>query len=238
MKFIMLPLALILNVFLASNSFATLVSCERTSNNMEGYSSFSAFESWWPKKIDLIGAEFVEAGSGSKAMVFKHSSGMKNSKDSFTQNFRLLPNNLLIGSVSSYGGYEQVSNIRYKCNINSNELRTSLASQKSSSSSNTDNTSSSSRKKGCFGGNPKACSDDDLCNRATSRSSGSPQWEASANWAPYVTEAKARKLTCGVTEKKVPSDVNIEKEKSICSELGFEAGTEKHGDCVMKLLNR
>jgi hypothetical protein len=29
----------------------------------------------------------------------------------------------------------------------------------------------------------------------------------------------------------------LNKAKSLCTELGFRSGTEKHGDCVMKLLN-
>ena len=35
---------------------------------------------------------------------------------------------------------------------------------------------------------------------------------------------------------KTPSN-KLEKAKSNCTELGFTAGTEKHGDCVMKLFD-
>ena len=43
----------------------------------------------------------------------------------------------------------------------------------------------------------------------------------------------ARKLSPTVSAKKTP----LEKAKEQCAEIGFKKGTEKFGDCVMKLLN-
>ena len=43
----------------------------------------------------------------------------------------------------------------------------------------------------------------------------------------------AKKLSPTVTAKKSP----LEKAKEQCAEIGFTKGTEKFGDCVMKLLN-
>ena len=61
-------------------------------------------------------------------------------------------------------------------------------------------------------------------------------------------EAATRKLTCGIDE--VSSQANttdtdeinafaepLEKAKFACTDLGFQPGTGKHGDCVMKLLD-
>jgi len=43
----------------------------------------------------------------------------------------------------------------------------------------------------------------------------------------------AKKLSPTVTDKKSP----LEKAKQQCAEIGFKKGTEKFGDCVIKLLN-
>jgi hypothetical protein len=43
----------------------------------------------------------------------------------------------------------------------------------------------------------------------------------------------AKKLSPTITDKKSP----LEKAKKQCAEIGFKKGTEKFGDCVMKLLN-
>ena len=43
----------------------------------------------------------------------------------------------------------------------------------------------------------------------------------------------AKKLSPTITDKKSP----LEKAKEQCAEIGFKKGTEKFGDCVMKLLN-
>jgi hypothetical protein len=39
------------------------------------------------------------------------------------------------------------------------------------------------------------------------------------------------------TEPKTTSSSKIDKAKSTCTELGFTAGTEKHGECVLKLMD-
>ena len=71
-------------------------------------------------------------------------------------------------------------------------------------------------------------------------------WETNERWARHVAEAKARGYSCGVTEvsEKAPapkptnsSVTKLEKAKVQCSELGFTAGTEKHGECVLKLMD-
>lgn len=39
------------------------------------------------------------------------------------------------------------------------------------------------------------------------------------------------------TQGSVPQQTKLEKAKKECSDLGFERGTERHGDCVLKLLD-
>ena len=111
----------------SSPSYSTTVNCERTNYGSDAYSSPEAFESWWPKNLGLDGDKFKEAGSGSKAMVYENTGGENNTGIRFKRTLRLLPNNLLIGAVKPFGNYAPVSNVRYKCDINSNELRAKLA---------------------------------------------------------------------------------------------------------------
>ena len=66
-------------------------------------------------------------------------------------------------------------------------------------------------------------------------------WKTSnSRWANHVAEAKRRGLSCGVGEKasdNISQLSKLEKAKSTCTDLGFTAGTEKHGDCVMRLID-
>ena len=167
-------------VMASSPSYSTTVNCERTTNSSDGYQTQGAFESWWPKNIDLDGENFEEAGSGSKAMVYDNVITTTTGY-SFTRKWRLLPNNLLIGAVKPFGNFADVNNIRYKCKINSNELRVKLAES----------------------------------NSAVSNQSSTP-----------------------TTKSSTTSSSNMDKAKSTCTDLGFTAGTEKHGECVLKLMDK
>ena len=173
--------SVVLAIFMVSSpSYSATVNCERTTNSSNGYKTQGAFESWWPKNIDLDGENFEEAGSGSKAMVYENVI-TTTAGHSFTRKWRLLPNNLLIGAVKPFGNFADVNNIRYKCKINSNELRVKLAES----------------------------------NSAVSSQSSTP-----------------------TTKSSTSSSSKIDKAKSTCTDLGFTAGTEKHGECVLKLMDK
>ena len=230
-------IAILFMCVFSNNAFA--ISCERTTSDTQGYKNKQAFESWWPKNLNFEVTDFEEAGSGSKAMVDLWEGGEKGTGNQFTMKLRLLPNNVLIGSVKPYGSYAAVNNIRYKCDKNSNEVRQALAS---GSKANTNSTnSSSSVEKGCFDGNVSVCTSEQLCNRATSRRSGVKQWDSIKQFQPFVAEAKSRGLSCGVSDTSTPttstSSSKLDKAKSTCTELGFTLGTEKHGECVLKMMD-
>ena len=46
-----------------------------------------------------------------------------------------------------------------------------------------------------------------------------------------------KKYNVSSTSSKTTSSSKIDKAKSTCTELGFTAGTEKHGECVLKLMD-
>jgi len=229
--------SVVMSMVLASTaSYSATINCERTTNSSQGYSTFAAFESWWPKNINLDGNDFKEAGPGSKAMVYKNTSGEEGSGNQFTRTYRLLPNNLLIGAVKPFGNYASVSNIRYKCDINSNELRVKLAEGGATPSA------PSTAAKGCSGGNLEVCDNEFICQKATSTRSGSREWETTRTWEKYVKEAKSRGLKCDVnlstsSSNSAPPSSKIDKAKATCTDLGFTAGTEKHGECVLKVMD-
>jgi hypothetical protein len=226
--------AVLVIVMSSNTSFAVTVNCDRTTSSTDGFTTREAFNSWFPKSKQLDGAGFKEAGGTSKAMVSKRISTTSNGAR-VEQIWRLLPNNLLIGRFKPFGNFRAVDNIRYKCDINSNELRLRLA-QSTTTPAAPSTSASTASTKGCFGGNLKACDNDVICNKATSARSGSQKWETTSTWEPYVKEAKSRGLICGVVDS-ASSTSKIDKAKSTCTELGFTAGTEKHGECVLKMMD-
>ena len=49
--------------------------------------------------------------------------------------------------------------------------------------------------------------------------------------------AQPQKKQSAAPSSKSPSSSKIDKAKSTCTELGFTAGTEKHGECVLKMMD-
>jgi len=86
-------------------------------------------------------------------------------------------------------------------------------------------------------------SDRIVCNAATSGG----KWLSARN--NYVIEAKSRGLSCGVSEvsnqSTTPSSASstdslskADKSKAFCKDIGFTAGTEKFGECVLKMMDK
>lgn len=53
-----------------------------------------------------------------------------------------------------------------------------------------------------------------------------------------ASKNKATKATASSTSKPVTSSSKLDKAKFICTELGFTLGTEKHGECVLKMMDK
>ena len=72
------------------------------------------------------------------------------------------------------------------------------------------------------------------------------KWDTQKSSIIYVKEAKRRGLNCGVNENeenainaatfqnKISNKTKEAEDK--CTEIGFQKGTEKYGDCVLKML--
>ena len=167
-------------------------------------------------------------------MHWNHTSNAVNSTREVNMRFRLLTNGKAVMTYTNITG----AVARYKCDKKADEVRQLLASSGSSSANSAN--SSSNNEKSCFDGNVTVCTPEQLCNRATSRRSGVKEWDSIKRFQPFVAEAKSRGLSCGVTETSASSTTSTSKldtAKSTCSELGFTLGAEKHGECVLKMMD-
>ena len=228
--------AILFMCVLSNNTFA--LTCERTSRSAEGFNRAEYFDSWHPKEIYLNEREFTDAGKGSKAMVqtkeLWSTSGNLN-----IMNYRLLPNGKLIAKLKDKAGFMRTGHVSYKCDKNSNEVRQLIASG-STGENSSDNKPDTHNAKLCNKDNPQNCDDTELCRFGTTSRSGSPVWET-GHFSAYAKEAKSRGLTCGVgngtSDTNNSSTSKLDKAKSTCTELGFTLGTEKHGECVLKMMD-
>ena len=214
--------------------------CERYQKNLyvdkipQGIKSSQDYENWFPKNLILQASEFGR---------------LYNSKAIGAQigilEYRLLPSGkllVLVPAVKNASG-------RYKCNMKPQEVIALGVTAKNNY-------------KRCISGEDvQKCDDKDLCNLATTTTYGRNNSETKI-WAAWKTghvlEAKERGLTCNVHDNSdihedptpttsttssstsstpTTSSSKLDKAKSTCTELGFTLGTEKHGDCVLKMMD-
>ena len=216
----------------SNNAFA--LTCERTTKSIAGFQTGAAFEAWHPKIIagrHSESLEWKEIGKGSKSLEAELNMGQH------TITYRLLPSNKMLSRIKPRSGFLATDWVYYKCDKNSNEVRQLIAS--SGSANKPDSNPTSTVEKSCFDGNVANCTKEQLCNRATSTRNGNKEWESINQFQPFVAEAKSRGLSCGVTEPTTSptSKSKLDKAKSTCTELGFTLGTEKHGECVLKMMD-
>ena len=179
-------------VCFSSASFAVTFTCERTSSDSSGYTSYEVFESWWPKSLTLDSNKFERSTPSSTSLIFKDLI-MENSKTrNINRKLVLLKSGLLIGTLSAQGS---VTSTRYKCNLNSTEL---IA--KSSKPQLSNSTLNSSSKTVCDAINLKACDAQEVCS-----------WETGSLFMPYVNEAKFRGLSCNVASTPNAIEMRLKK---------------------------
>ena len=101
----------ILFICVLSNN-AVALTCERTSRSTAGFTSTAAFDSWFPKEMNFDEQKFVEAGKGSKALIFNFDAADRTDNPS-TITYRLLPNGKLIAKKSDAAAYAQTGHVNY-----------------------------------------------------------------------------------------------------------------------------
>ena len=135
---------------------------------------------------------------------------------------------------------------RYKCDMKPEEVLAAQTSQTPSPPVKTEVTK-------CYEGVLKSCNEKTLCGRATSGEfvDGSKviSWEVNG-WQEYVQGAKRRGLSCGVSEASsqpttqsstsstTSTPSKADKSKAFCKDIGFTAGIEKFGECVLKMMDK
>ena len=208
------------------------ISCDRYSNDYTGFNSKKIMESWYPGYMTFNATDFEIPDDAGTKKVIKVMTYTMGSGGQVKQFWNLLPNGKLIANFPSKAGYKDAAIGRYKCSKNSLYVRVALAKNRASEPAKKPENTPAKPNLGNL-------TDVQICNLAT-KSNG--DWESTnGRWAKQVSEAKHRGLNCGVEVEatdKISKISKLDKAKSLCTELGFTAGTEKHGDCVMKLYDK
>ena len=227
---------------------ALTINCDRYSNDHTGFTSKKVMESWYPDFVSFSASDFeIPDDAGTKKVVnimnFTMGSG-----GNVKQFWNLLPNGKLLANFPSKAGYKDAAQGRYKCSKTSLDVRRALA-KKTNSENKTETVSASS----------SAINDEQLCNEVFlavgdiiaavtyQDAKGDPVregWinEAKSRWGENYQNTKSdycKSLLVPALSSESPKTPSnkLEEAKSSCTELGFTAGTEKHGDCVMKLFD-
>ena len=230
-------LAILLScIAITTPSFAKMLECERYDKTDENAFAPGAFDSWYPKTLQIPTREFKSI-KGRTALAFERSMNEVNSGHRSKMIYTLLTSKkLIMHSPSIPGG------ARYKCDMKPEEV---LAAQIKKSASQK-----------CLDGEDilTSCTNKQLCRNATSGKWVNGQqkkvWETSERWKKHVKGAKARGLDCDVseasslptTQSSTPSTTSTlskaDKSKAFCKDIGFTAGTEKFGECVLKMMDK
>ena len=167
--------------------------CKRYTDDTLGFTTYSAFESWFPKSIslDIYG---WKSRSGYKALT----------KEENRKKYRLLPNGKMIAGMKPNPGFKTVDNVRYKCDRTS--LQWTAGLERKSGDTQAASASSSA----------SYSSNDGLCNMATRDGS----WETGDFYKSYVQEAKRRGLSCGVGETSSSARITTSSLKWMMSHAG------------------
>ena len=223
-------------IAITTPSFAKILECERYRTSGENYFEIGAYDSWFPKKISLDPKKFKTI-PGAKSISFHQNSNFVHNGPKVKVELKLLPTGVLIKSSARLQG-----EARYKCNMKPEEV---LAAQ----------TKKSALQK-CLDGDDvlTSCTNKQLCGYATSsqwiKGQQKKAWDTSERWKKYVVAAKARGLSCGVSEASSQSTTQsstsnttltpskADKSKAFCKDIGFTAGTEKFGECVLKMMDK
>jgi hypothetical protein len=166
-----LLVGLMLSITLQSANALSL-SCKRTSGMHDGFSTISAFESWFPKRVNPTAEDQI--------------SSSRDTQVSFQINgarYILTPSKVMTGSLPERAGYKSVTGVRYKCNFSSRQVKIMLASNDAAKPTLPST------------GNPlTSWIDEKVCEFSVSRG----DWETNRAFHKYVLEAKRRGLSCGV----------------------------------------
>ena len=207
-----------------------MLNCERYDKSGEHQFQAGAFASWYPKTLQ-IPTEVFKSIPGRTALVFERSMNALNSGHESKTIYRLLTSKKLMMKSPPIPG-----SARYKCDMTPVEV---LAAQTSPPTPSTVG-------EGCTAGTKKfgecvlKMKDDFICQEATSARTGSREWETTRTWEPYVQEAKRRGLSCAVSESSSQSSTSSKADnaEAFCKDIGFAAGTEKFGECVLKMMDK
>jgi hypothetical protein len=157
-------------------AWADTINCKRTSNSSAGFTTSSAFDSWFPKQLSLNTYDWGKI-KGQKSVKKKDGQRI----------YQLLPNGKMIASMENRSGYQTVSNIRYKCDKTAIQIASGNTGGSTAVASNKRIANST---------------DGYVCSSATKKLGGMAGeiiWDS--NYTDWIDEAKRRGLDCDVGNK-------------------------------------
>ena len=235
MRFTRLPMLTfaLLSFAFTSSTYAKNVSCKRyLEMGTEFSENFTAYESWFPKEISINANQFEEV-AGKKYIRSIDSGTVYGGSKNVSIKHTLFPNGKLTANSADLIGQVYA---RYKCDMTPNEVLKAKTGGTQSVETVLKTLEANRVKK------IRTETDELVCSFAADNG----EWYL--GYPKYVEEAKRRGLSCGTDKDSTPATISpitisssiedkTSKAEEKCTSLGFTAGTEKHGDCVMKLLD-
>ena len=179
---LLVPTCLFCFAYSGIASAERFTTCERITANTRGFTSVAAFRSWFPSPafFELSAAKAIE----NRSFVQFESGFYQAGAEYFLyppHKVTLFKNGSMSVEMTQKAGYQRKDPVRYKCDMNSEEVKELIKASARSTSSN---------------------------------------------------NGIASKPSNGMGN----GSLNLNEAKKECASLGFQTGTEKFGDCVMKLL--
>lgn len=182
-----------------------------------------SFDQWMPETL-IFNQNDIDAFTekpGSKSIFFERKTNIVNLGTVFTQVFQLLPNKKLL---TKHPQGSQVS-AKYNCDLGAQEVLAFKNAQQVNEPA--------TRQSKTITDVISKLNDKEICKASKQ------------GYSAHKKEALRRGLDCAAptTLQKGNDNVNssttmsLKEAKAECASLGFTAGTEKHGDCVMKLMD-
>ena len=138
-------------MLLASGSANALsLSCQRTTENHNAFSTKQAFESLFPKNIRPTAVDQIPTSKDTQVR-FQINGAI----------YDLTPSKWMLGKLPEKGGYKSVTGVRYKCNASSAQVKVAFRKNNQTSGASTQSATADIKKR--F----RSFSDSALCYAAT-----------------------------------------------------------------------
>jgi hypothetical protein len=187
----------------SSSAHALSLNCERTTKRHDGFATQQAFESWFPRYIRPTADDQVPASKDNQVR-FQINGAI----------YDLTISKWMTGKLPEKGGYKSVTGVRYECNASSTQVK--VAFQKNNKPSEGSKKTATNVQVSNYS-NARVCSLSTVVNAQNARA-----WSSANEDFLFVTEARRRGLTCGVSENVSKKTANALPSSETVAELEAE----------------